>query len=137
MSGGPGDDSLVGRDGDDSIDGGPEIDELVFEKSETGVVVDLAAGTAVGEGTDSVTTIENAVGSDFVDVLRGTGARNEFFGGLGKDTLVGRDGNDRMFGEQGPDRLFGNDGEDLLDGGTQVDICDGGAGANTLISCEN
>ncbi len=137
VGGGPGADRLVGRDGNDSFDGGPEIDVLVFENSNTGVVVDLAAGTAVGEGTDSVSTIENAIGSDFVDVLRGTGARNEFFGGLRKDTLVGRAGNDRMFGEQGPDRLFGNDGLDLLDGGTQVDTCDGGAGADTLVSCEN
>ena len=89
VSGGPGDDTLLGRGGDDSIDGGPDIDEVVFEQSAAGVVVDLAAGTAVGEGADSVTTIENAIGSDFIDVLRGTAVRNVFFGGLSQGHLPG------------------------------------------------
>ena len=137
MGGGPGDDTLVGRDGNDSFEGGPDIDVVVFENSPAGVKVDLAAGTAVGEGTDSVSTIENAIGSDFIDVLKGTAVRNVFFGGLSRDTFVGRDGNDRIFGEQGPDRLFGNDGADLLNGGTQIDACEGGAGADTLVGCEN
>ena len=36
--------------------GGPDIDGVDFEHSAAGVVVDLAAGTAVGEGTDSVSS---------------------------------------------------------------------------------
>ena len=137
VGGGPGDDDLLGRGGNDSFNGGPDIDVVSFENSPAGVVVDLAAGTAAGEGTDSVAEVENAIGSDFIDILRGSEVRNVLSGGLRRDTFVGRDGNDRIFGQQGPDRLFGNAGADLLNGGAQVDICDGGPGANTLVDCEN
>src|SRR5688572_31858151 len=40
------------------------------------MAVDLAAGTATGEGTDTLTEIENVVGSNHDDVLRGNEAPN-------------------------------------------------------------
>ena len=121
IGGGEDNDTMLGLSGNDTIDGGPDDDWVSFQNSAAGVVVDLAAGTAVGEGNDTLLAVENAIGSDFPDDLRGTGVRNIFRGGLASDTLVGRVGNDRLFGEAAGDTLFGNEDNDLLNGGTQVD----------------
>jgi Ca2+-binding RTX toxin-like protein len=61
----------------------------------TGVVVDLGAGTATlgdAEG-DTLTGIEQLVGSDSVDGLAGDADNN---------TLLGAGGDDSLYGHQGP-----------------------------------
>jgi Ca2+-binding RTX toxin-like protein len=62
MAGGPGDDTLKGAAGEDTAD---------FWDSEAGVTVDLAAGTATGDGNDTLTNIEDVYGSSFNDNITG------------------------------------------------------------------
>jgi len=134
--GGSGDDIVLGREDNDSINGGPGKDTAVFEHSSAAVVVNLAAGTASGEGTDSVTAIEDVIGSNFGDRVTGSPAANQLYGGGAPDVLRGSSGPDRLFGERGNDVLFGQDGNDRLSGGTQQDDCNGGPGTDTGSSCE-
>ena len=65
----------------------------------TGVTVNLSlagAQNTVGAGTDTITTIENATGTNLVDTLTGTTGTNTLYGKNGGDTLSGGDGNDTL-----------------------------------------
>jgi Ca2+-binding RTX toxin-like protein len=89
------------------------------------VTVDLAAGTATGEGTDTLTGIENVFGSgNFGDTLTGDTQDNALFGSGGDDSVSGGDGNDD---------LDGGNGTDALDGGIGTDTCLNG---ETIVNCE-
>jgi Ca2+-binding RTX toxin-like protein len=71
------------------------------------VTVTLAApGVAqntLNAGTDTLTSIENLLGSDFNDTLTGDAGANKLEGGLGNDTLNGGLGNDTLDGGTGTD----------------------------------
>ncbi|HET7929706.1 MAG TPA: hypothetical protein VFM40_09170 [Actinomycetota bacterium] len=113
------------EDGNDAIDGGAGVDFASFFRSPGSVTVDLAAGTATGEGTDTLTGIENVFGSgDFGDTLTGDAQDNMLVGSGGDDHVIGGDGNDE---------LDGGDGTDALDGGIGTDTC---ANGETIVNCE-
>ena len=103
ITGGDGSDALRGGDGDDSLDGGNGIDTVYYDWSAAGVTVDLLLGTATGEGTDTLTNIENVVGSSHNDQL---------WGGAGVGTLAGGDGNDNLISGAGATVLDGGSGTD-------------------------
>ena len=103
LAGDGGDDSLTGGAGSDSMTGGTGTDTARFSESTSGVVADLAAGSASGEGSDTFGAIERLVGSSFADVLRGNALANTLSGGGGPDRLVGRDGTDSCLGGPGRD----------------------------------
>ena len=63
LTGGPGNDALSGGDGDDRLDGGDGRDRVLYGSATAGVTVNLTAGSATGQGTDVLTSIENATGS--------------------------------------------------------------------------
>jgi Ca2+-binding RTX toxin-like protein len=86
------------------------------------VTVDLAAGTASGEGNDIIQNIGQAIGSDFNDIIVGTDGENVLIGGAGDDLIGGLDGNDTIFGGAGNDVLTGGGGQDTLDGGDGNDF---------------
>lgn len=109
-----GDDCVYGGTGDDSVDGGPGLDLLSFRYSGAPVRVNLARGTARGEGSDSVAGVEEVIGSSFGDVLTGDGGTN---------FLRGEGGMDRLAGGAGTDRLDGGSGHDRVDGGVGRDHC--------------
>lgn len=119
-----GDDLLMGNQGDDTYDGGSGIDYAAFIWSAVGVVADLHAGTATGEGTDTLLSIEWAQGTDFDDVLRGNAADNSLWGGKGRDTLKGRAGDDYLNGGVDWDRLDGGSGEDRCINGENLLRCE-------------
>ena len=77
-----------------------------------GLAVDLAAGTAKGDGTDTLNAIEMAEGSEFDDILRGDDGHNGLWGCYGDDTLIGRGGNDYLDGMNGYDSGSGGPGTD-------------------------
>lgn len=171
--GGGGRDSLLGGDFNDTLTGGAGADtlngaagsDLVDYSIETGpytVSVDLARGLATDSWgfRDRLISIENALGTNGSDVLRGNnlanalsgGAGNDLIqgggggdglyggagndriqGGTGNDLLQGENGNDRLWGENGNDRLFGGAGNDYLDGGRQQDTLSGDRGNDTLV----
>ena len=123
LRGGPGRDRLIGGDGNDSIDGGPGEDTGDYSQPARGqasrsparaVRANLRTGSASGAGTDSLTDIENLVGSRLRDVLIGDDGANLLKGGRRSDRLLGGDGADRIFGARGRDRLRGGPGGDHL-----------------------
>ena len=89
LAGGAGDDSIKGGAGADAIDGGEGIDTVYYDASTAGVVVNLATGTGTGGDAqgDTLSGIENVVGSAFNDTLMGNDTLNSFDGGEGIDTV--------------------------------------------------
>jgi Ca2+-binding RTX toxin-like protein len=142
LFGGPGADRLSGGPGDDGLDGGAGPDTVLYTSAASGVTVSLMAGTAWGDGADSLAAIERVVGSRFVDSITGHGGNNSLQGGAGNDAVHGRDGNDTVNGGAGDDTLSGGLGDDRLNGGSGNDSLDAGAGTDTcrggetLAKCE-
>ena len=98
--------SFQGQGGNDTITGNGST-QLLFFNATSGVVVDLAAGTASGDasvGTDAITGVNSVFGSNFNDTILG-GSGNDFLNGGngGNDTLDGRGGNDNLTGGVGAD----------------------------------
>jgi Ca2+-binding RTX toxin-like protein len=127
--------TFEGRDGDDRIDGKGGRDRVEYTRADSGVVVDLAGGTAQDGygGTDSLANIEDAWGSHYDDTITGDAGDNELNGG--------QRGNDRLDGGGGTDTAlyFGamtNFGIEKTS--TQFRMIDGVGteGTDTLISIE-
>ncbi len=134
LSGGGGDDRVFGSRGDDRLflgrgldiaSGGKGTDVVTYESP---VSLDLTAGTAATKGgTDTLDTIENAVGSSGADTLRGSPTAN---------VLDGNGGDDKLYAAAGNDTLDGAAGNDALTGGDGTDHCGGGSGTDTSRGCE-
>ena len=93
LSGGGGIDFLVGGSGSDKFNGGAGFDLASYFLAPSGVQADLTAGTATGgEGTDTLTGIDDLEGSRFDDTLTGNAGENFFFPGDGNDTVNGGGG---------------------------------------------
>jgi Ca2+-binding RTX toxin-like protein len=112
IRGGYGDDTLIGHFGNDRLYGGPGRDTTWYAQLPWAVHVDLAAGKATGQGNDTLTAIEDVVGSPWGDILLGNMAANSLYGDAGNDTILGREGDDQLVGEAGIDRMDGGDGID-------------------------
>ena len=140
-----GNDTLLGGLGGDSLIGGNGSDTASFEKSRNPVTVDLTAGTAAGDGADTLTQIEHVIGSQYNDTITGDGAANTLDGAAGHDdisgmgdddTVLGGAGNDTLRGNGGDDWLRGQAGNDVLNGGGGTDTLDGGGGSNSCSAGE-
>lgn len=156
LNGGPGDDFIDGGAGNDTlvpglgldrVIGGSGIDTVSYAASATGVAVDLRLpnGVATGQGRDTISGVENVIGSAYADVIRGSAANNWLILGAGNDRAYGYGGNDRidggpgndiLYGLTGNDALYGNAGNDYLNGGLGRDLCRQGTGSGRRISCE-
>jgi Ca2+-binding RTX toxin-like protein len=156
LRGGPGDDLLLpGLDSRMADDINP--DGLLWDEATKGVTIDMAAGTATGEGSDRFTSRRSwVVGSVYADEIRGSAAADLINGGPGSDLLRGRAGadrivadygkgkhdNDKVYGgagadeidaTRGQDRLAGGDGDDFIaDFGNSADVLIGGDGDDVL-----
>jgi Ca2+-binding RTX toxin-like protein len=105
-----GNDFLQGGGGDDSLQGAAGIDTADFSDSAGGVNVDLAAQTALGDGTDTLSSIENASGSSSADQLSGNGGPNSLQGLAGNDQIDGGGGSDVIDGGANDDSIYAKDG---------------------------
>jgi Ca2+-binding RTX toxin-like protein len=145
-----------GMAGNDTIDGGAGANtadysrdkgygDSVFLNGGNAVVVNLGTGTATdGFGnTDTLTNIQNIIGTAFGDTITGDGNGNALDGGdgndslsgsLGFDSITGGLGNDTIGGGDQGDLLSGGDGNDLINGGMGLDTIDGGIGNDTINS---
>ncbi len=134
LIGGAGDDTLVSSAGIDSFDGGEGVDTLDFGDETADVDVNLATGAAAWSNGDveTLTNIENVIGSQGANVITGNAESNSFLGGDGDDTLDGGLGDDILFGDAGSDALRGGHGNDVLTGGDGIDSYDGGEGVDTI-----
>ena len=117
LEGGAGNDTLDGGPGADLLYGGEGSDTASYFFSDAGIQVSLADGTASGgwaEG-DQLTSIENILGTEFVDTLEGDAQANFLSGDRGADTLIANAGNDTLSGGRDGDSLFGGEGIDTAD----------------------
>lgn len=124
LSGGAGNDTLSGGLGSDTLIGGAGVDTASYSGIASGVTVDLAitaAQNTVAAGSDTISEIENLIGSAHDDTLSGNESSNVLSGGAGNDTLSGRGGNDSLYGEAGNDTLEGGAGDDSISGGADTD----------------
>ncbi len=83
---------LTGGAGNDSLNGAGGSDTASYAGAAAGVTVSLAVVAAQntgGAGTDTLTSIENLVGSANADTLTGSAVANTINGGAGADLLVG------------------------------------------------
>jgi serralysin len=122
--GGNGQDIFFSDGWQNNINGGNGIDTISYQErhlnnvvGDEGVTIDLATGAAQTGASrfETLTSIENAVGSELADLIGGTNDAN-FLGGLG-----------------GNDGLQGFDGDDIIDGGIGADFMSGGAGADHFV----
>jgi Ca2+-binding RTX toxin-like protein len=124
LNGGDGNDELAGGAGADTLLGGPGSgDSASYRDAASAVTADLEdSSTNTGEAAgDTYSSIENLIGSDEDDILRGNSTANDISGLDGDDTLVGRAGDDDLNGNNGDDVLNGGEGADALDGGRGID----------------
>lgn len=142
FDGGAGNDLIVGGLGADTIYGGAGNDTVSYIGSDgiAGVTVNLATDVigssgASGAGSEAVgdtfDSIENVVGSQFADTITGNDADNVLKGNRGDDLLSGGAGSGVTYGI-GADVLLGDDGNDTLNGGVGDDNLDGGTGNDLL-----
>jgi len=157
--GGAGNDTFTGNNennqfdggrGNDKLDGGGGSDEVRFQQSTAGVIVNLSAasivvtGTTVAAraasdgmgGTDTLTSIEQARGSDFDDHFRGSddvSVREFFTGDAGNDFIDGGAGLDFASYSNVPLVLGGIDA--FIENGSGV-VNDKLGGTDTLINIE-
>ena len=97
LSGDLGNDTLAGGLGNDILNGGDGNDTASYSDAISAVTVDLgnvAAQNTGGAGTDTLSNLENLLGSAFNDKLTGNSLGNLLDGGGGGDTLAGGAGND-------------------------------------------
>ncbi|MCA0257005.1 MAG: cadherin domain-containing protein, partial [Proteobacteria bacterium] len=140
LTGGAGDDLLIGLGGADQLIGGDGIDTADYDASAAAVNVNLTTGIGSGGDAqgDTLTTIENVIGSAFDDTLTGDANAN---------TLMGIDGNDLLQGRGGADIIDGGDGIDTAtyvnsDAAVTVNLSSGvntggDAQGDTLVNIEN
>ena len=134
LTGGAGDDLLIGGGGADMLDGGAGVDTADYSRSNDRVTINLATGAASGGHAqgDTLTSVENIIGSTHDDIIRGDASANTLSGHRGVDWLYGEAGNDTLRGDAGRDVLIGGDGNDTLVGGDGNDALIGDAGNDTL-----
>jgi Ca2+-binding RTX toxin-like protein len=112
-------------------------DLVSFRHAKRPVTVDLMAGTATGEGNDTIAPIVYAggiEGSAYADHLLGTNLHDWIAAGAGDDTIQARGGNDLVT----PDRFSpwwgpgGRPGDDVVEGGRGHDYVVVGNGADRI-----
>jgi len=95
MFGGGGDDKLIGGTGADLLNGGDDFDTASYITALSGIVANLSnsqQNTGDAQG-DIFISIENLEGSQYSDVLTGSGQNNHIWGLGGDDYLNGIGGN--------------------------------------------
>ncbi|MFI7463510.1 hypothetical protein [Nonomuraea sp. NPDC049646] len=147
LSGGDGNDHVIGGDGGATVFGDRRRDEPCEEHDGDADGRDLIIGGAgketvsAGGGADRVEAgggqdvvcgergddrLAGGSGDDRVsggsgdDTALGDDGADEVTGGSGDDTLYGGAHDDTVVGESGQDRAFGGDGDDLVIGGTRT-----------------
>lgn len=119
-----GNDFMLSSPGGDFFDGSGGSDWVSYENSKGGVTVDLKSG--VGQGGfakgDSYANVENAIGSEYNDVLIGNEEDNILKGEDGDDIIVAGGGYDQIRGGDGDDIIYVSEDASFVDGGNGFDL---------------
>ncbi|MFB2552316.1 beta strand repeat-containing protein [Ensifer soli] len=121
LGGGDGNDLMNGGEGQDLYDGGAGLDTVTYASETAGIDADLAKEPTAGKVTtksnnlvETLIDVENIIGTNFADTIKGDAKGNELSGGAGDDAIEGRAGNDTLDGGNGNDTLNGGDGSDTV-----------------------
>jgi len=154
FDGGPGDDTITGTLGADTLMGGhgndflrlapigapndPHQGDLSFSIRESlslDPTDELSPSRSIGSHWDVFARFLpvsedplNLADPHHIEGLIGNDRRNELYGNKGANTLIGLGGNDTLSGKDGADSLDGGAGDDSLDGGAGDDTLAGGDG---------
>jgi VCBS repeat-containing protein len=128
LEGGAGDDTyqISALPVSTTISDGKGADTLDFSAALSGVTIDLGKSSSQQIFADSSSTlavkgtIENVIGSESADWIKGNSANNCIQGRGGNDTLFGVAGRNLLIGGAGKDTLRGGSGDDILIGGTTL-----------------
>jgi Ca2+-binding RTX toxin-like protein len=112
ISGGGGDDSIIGGARGDSLKGGGGND-----------TIGGAGGNDTINGGSGMNSLRGGAGNDSIT---GTGSDNTIVGGGGGDTILGGAGNNTLAGGPGNDSVVSGSGATLLISGLGTDTLDGG-----------
>ena len=145
-----GDDVFYSSDGIDSFNGGGGTDTMNFSLATQGAYFDLSfspGGEIQNDGfghTETISGIENAIGSNFSDFLVGDANANTLDGGAADDYLYGGSGADTLIGGTQDGVALGGDWVDYFDspGSVTVNLTtgianDGWGFVDTLSGIEN
>lgn len=92
-------DTVIASDVAGAIDGGSGIDTVSYAKATSGIMIGLnGAAGFLGSAGDTLTNVENLIGSAFDDIMIGSSAVNVIDGGAGDDFIDGGAGADRLTG---------------------------------------
>ncbi|HEY9236151.1 MAG TPA: right-handed parallel beta-helix repeat-containing protein [Phenylobacterium sp.] len=109
LMGGEGNDLLLGGLGHDYFDGGAGRDTVSYAGNSESVLVNLGqAGeqyTGVA-GRDALVNVENVIGSNYRDTIKGDAGDNVIDGGGERDWITGAGGADSLVGGSGPDTFI-------------------------------
>lgn len=151
LSGGDGNDKLIGSKGNDILTGGAGSDTLEGGAGDDILTIDKADNLSNIKGGDGVDVLIIEGDGDIalnlntlgVEVVTGNSGNNTFTapgntavvisGGDGNDAITGGTGNDLLSGGAGNDQLQGGGGADILNGEAGNDTLNGGAGIDILI----
>jgi Ca2+-binding RTX toxin-like protein len=90
LNGDDGDDILTGGAGNDALNGGLGTDTVNYSGAAGGITLSLMLGSVSNDGdggTDTVSGVENVLGSAFNDIIEGDGSNNILTGNAGTDTI--------------------------------------------------
>ncbi|MBT6293000.1 MAG: tandem-95 repeat protein, partial [Rhodospirillaceae bacterium] len=133
-----GDDRLEGGLGSDRIEGGDGIDTAVYSSQNVGIIVDMGADyigadsinsflefgdflVTQGSDVDTLSSIENIIGSQAADTITGDDSANIIDGHDGDDILDGHGGDDTLIGGAGNDTYLVSTGNDVIFAGEGLD----------------
>jgi Ca2+-binding RTX toxin-like protein len=141
-------DTIIGTNSDNRIDGGLGVDTVTYHDASGGVTVNLnisGGQDTGGGGFDTLLNIENVRGSSSSDLLIGNAGANRLDGRGGNDRLVGGAGNDILDGGENSSNVVpdadtadysGSASGVTVNLGTGIAENDGFGGTDTLISIE-
>jgi Ca2+-binding RTX toxin-like protein len=150
ITGDAGDNTFVATNGSDVLNGQGGNDTVDYSDAPAGVTVNLGLTTAQntgGSGTDTLSNIENVIGSAHADTLLGSAGANRLDGGIGIDTVSYANAsgdvtidlrNDSASGAGGNDVLIslenavGSPFDDAISGDAAANVMDGAAGTDTI-----
>ena len=123
-----GNDSLVGAEGNDIMNGLEGNDTL-----SGGAGNDILKGAEGGDAIAGNSGNDRLSGGNGKDTLNGGANHDWLAGGNGNDVLIGASGGDVILGNNGNDTLNGKAGHDRLAGGNGRDTLTGGAGNDSFV----